>query len=203
MTKHLRWKWLLPMTVLLIIWSAGTACAAVKPADAAALKRIIGRRATETITAWRNKDAVKLSRLAHPTKGIRFSPYAYVNVKQDMVRKASQMRTFFRTTRRYLWGSYDGSGEPIDLTPAAYYKRFIYEHDFAKAKQIGYNKTLGQGNTPHNSGQVYPGATIVEYHFPGFDPQYGGMDWRSLRLVFERKGNVWYLVGVIHAEWTI
>jgi hypothetical protein len=29
------------------------------------------------------------------------------------------------------------------------------------------------------------------------------MDWESLRLVFQEEGGVWYLVGVIHDEWTI
>jgi hypothetical protein len=43
---------------------------------------------------------------------------------------------------------------------------------------------------------------IVEYYFPGFDPQYGGMDWRSLRLVFSDHGGTWYLAGIIHDEWT-
>jgi UDP-N-acetyl-2-amino-2-deoxyglucuronate dehydrogenase len=30
-----------------------------------------------------------------------------------------------------------------------------------------------------------------------------GMDWRSLRLVFEKKNDIWYLVGIIHDQWTI
>jgi hypothetical protein len=29
------------------------------------------------------------------------------------------------------------------------------------------------------------------------------MNWASLRLVFERSGNKWYLVGISHDEWTI
>jgi (p)ppGpp synthase/HD superfamily hydrolase len=44
---------------------------------------------------------------------------------------------------------------------------------------------------------------MVEYHFSGFDPKYEGMDWRSLRLVFEEKDNIWHLVGIIHDQWTI
>ena len=43
----------------------------------------------------------------------------------------------------------------------------------------------------------------MEYHFPGIDPKFEGMDWRSLRLVFEQKNCTWYLVGIIHAQWTI
>jgi len=99
--------------------------------------------------------------------------------------------------------SYDGTGDPIGLTPAQYCQRFIYDRDYTQAREVSYNRPLGQGNSLNNSLAVYPRAAIVEYHFPGFDPQYGGMDWRSLRLVFERKGRAWYLVGIIHAEWTI
>jgi len=29
------------------------------------------------------------------------------------------------------------------------------------------------------------------------------MDWASLRLVFEKFKGTWWLVGVIHAGWTI
>jgi hypothetical protein len=43
---------------------------------------------------------------------------------------------------------------------------------------------------------------IVEYYFPGFDPQYGGMDWRSLKLVFSQADGSWNLAGIIHDEWT-
>jgi hypothetical protein len=53
-----------------------------------------------------------------------------------------------------------------------------------------------------NVQQVYPGASVVEYHFPGFDDQYEGMDWRSLRLVLAQNDNAeWTLYGVIHDEW--
>jgi len=44
---------------------------------------------------------------------------------------------------------------------------------------------------------------IVEYYFPGFDPDFKGMAWRSLRLVFQELQDQWYLTGVIHSEWTI
>ena len=38
--------------------------------------------------------------------------------------------------------------------------------------------------------------------FPGFDPQYEGMDWSSLRLVIEKYNSEWRLVDLIHGEWT-
>ena len=50
--------------------------------------------------------------------------------------------------------------------------------------------------------EVRRGRKFVEYHDPGEDPQYEGMDWRSLRLVMVPDGEDWRLVGVVHAEWT-
>jgi hypothetical protein len=43
----------------------------------------------------------------------------------------------------------------------------------------------------------------MEYHFSGFEAQYEGMDWESLRLVFIQEDSTWYLVGIVHDEWTI
>ncbi|MBK8311687.1 MAG: hypothetical protein IPL04_13125 [Chitinophagaceae bacterium] len=39
--------------------------------------------------------------------------------------------------------------------------------------------------------------------FPGSIKKFDGMDWRSIRLVFKIKDGKYFLVGVIHDEWTI
>ncbi|HUM37898.1 MAG TPA: hypothetical protein PLQ85_13585, partial [Anaerolineae bacterium] len=103
----------------------------------------------------------------------------------------------------YEWGVYDGSGEPIQLTFAAYYQKFVFDHDYTTAVAVSVNERLGMGNSIDNSQEYYPGAMVVEYHFPGFDPQYGGLDWTSLRLVFQEFEGRWVLVGIIHDQWTI
>ncbi|HAA25207.1 MAG TPA: hypothetical protein DCE11_03680 [Ruminiclostridium sp.] len=166
-------------------------------------KSIIEDRATNVLTAIKNYDMEKLADAVHPDKGVRFSPYAYVDVDKDLVFTAEEVKNLAADTKTYLWGYYDGSGEPINLSFSDYYKRFIYDADFLNAEQVGYNEALGHGNTINNSFDVYENSIIVEYHFSGFDPQYVGMDWRSLRLVFEKKDDAWYLVGIIHDEWTI
>jgi hypothetical protein len=107
-------------------------------------------------------------------------------------------------TRQRVWGTYDGSGAPIRLTFTEYYKRFIYDRDFATASKISYNGgPLVQGNTHDNSFEKYPNAIIVEYHMPGVQPEQEGMDWASLRLIFEQYRGAWYLVYVVHDKWTI
>ena len=167
------------------------------------IKNIIEERARDVLTAISTQDFEKLSEAIHPEKGVRFSPYSFVDGEKDLVFSSDEIKSMVSDSGIYVWGSYDGIGEPIELSFRDYFSRFVYDADFQEAEQIGYNKILGQGNTINNSFEFYENAIIVEYHFPGIDPKYEGMDWRSLRLVFEKAGDSWYLVGVIHDEWTI
>lgn len=166
------------------------------------IKSIIEKRAKEVLTAIKNYDMEKLADAIHPNKGVRFSPYGYVDVKNHLTFTAEEVKKLGADSKTYHWGYYDGSGEPITLNFSDYYKKFIYDVDFVNAEQVGYNKTLGHGNSLNNSFDVYKNPIIVEYYFSGFDPQYEGMDWKSLRLVFEKKDDTWYLVGIIHDQWT-
>jgi hypothetical protein len=113
-----------------------------------------------------------------------------------------QILTFFSDGQSYLWGHFDGTGDPIQMTPEGYYDRFIYSRDFLEADKTGYNEVIGSGNMLENQFEIYPHAIVAEYYLEG-DPQYAGMDWRSLRLVFAPHGDQWYLVGIIHNQWTI
>ncbi|MBU7005223.1 hypothetical protein [Phosphitispora fastidiosa] len=163
-------------------------------------------RSREAITALKQDDMEKLADMVHPDKGIRFTPYAYVNTEKDdgnLVFTAAQVRNFPNDNEKYTWGYFDGTGEPILLTPVEYFKKFVYTADFANAEKISVNHTLGTGNALENQFEVYSEADIVEYYFSGFDEQYQGMDWQSLRLVFEEVNEKLYLVGIIHNQWTI
>jgi hypothetical protein len=169
-------------------------------------ERVIARRATQVILALKSRNAGKLSEFVHPKKGLRFSPYhcVYLDKPRDRVLTSRQVKTLMTDKKRYLWGEEDASGDPIRLTFAAYRRKYVYDHDYLKAKQITYNaEFLSSGNLVNNIRATYPAAIIVEYHFPGFDEKYGGMDWNSIWLVFEKQGREWYLVGIAHGEWTI
>jgi hypothetical protein len=167
-------------------------------------KRVIAGRARQVISALKAGNMARLSALVHPEKGVRFSAYAYVSPGDDLVFRRKQLPGLWASRRLYVWGSYDGSGDAIRLTFRRYYRRFVFDHDFSRAKRIGYNEAfMGRGNTLNNIRDIYPRGIVVEYHFPGFDPKYGGADWKSLWLVFEKRGSVWYLVGIVHDEWTI
>ncbi|MCJ7695867.1 MAG: hypothetical protein MUO40_10635 [Anaerolineaceae bacterium] len=158
--------------------------------------------ANAVILALQARDLKALESYVHPGLGVRFTPYAYVTEK-DLVFKREVVSRLFDDPTVYDWGAYDGSGLPIELTFEQYYDEFIYSADFANAEQVAYNQSIGQGNSINNLTDFYPDAEYVEFHFSGFDPQYEGMDWQSLRLVFVKVDALYYLVGIINAQWTI
>lgn len=167
-------------------------------------ERIIAKRANEAFAAIKSGDMKRLAALVHPDLGVRFSPYGHIRpgADGDVVLTRDQLSAAMSDQTVRLWGYFDGSGEPINLTFADYFKRFVGDRDWTAAPQVAYNNIIGQGNTLINIRDVYPHAIYVEAHYPGTE-KYGGMDWSSLRLVFEAKGNTWYLVGIVHDQWTI
>jgi len=166
-------------------------------------EEIIKETADEVILALGNKDAEKIAESVHPVTGVRFTPYTYVSPERDIVFNNEEMKNFFKNQNSYLWGYYDGSGNEILLRPVEYYEEFIYSEDFIEAEEIGYNEVLSTGNMLENQFEVYKNPILVEYYFPGFNPDYAGMDWKSLRLIFEEYKSSWKLTGIIHNQWTI
>jgi len=134
---------------------------------------------------------------------VRFTPYTYVSLDRDLVFKKDDLKNFFENQKFYTWGSFDGTGDDISLTPSKYYEKFIYPVDYKNAEQIGYNKVLSSGNMLENQFDVYENPIVVEYYFSGFNPEYEGLDWRSVRLVFEKYEDAWFLVGIINNQWTV
>ena len=156
----------------------------------------------KVVAALKNKDMKTLATFVHPTKGVRFSPYGYVDAENDLIFKRSQIPSLMLERRAYVWGGADGTGDEINLGFPAYFNKFVYDKDFARAPQIVYNRIAKQGNTIVNVAEAYKNAKFVEYHFPGTRKN-DGMDWGSLSLVFEKVGAEWFLVGVSHDQWTI
>jgi hypothetical protein len=155
------------------------------------------------VRALKNQDFAQLAGLVHPTLGVRFTPYGYVSAA-DLVFEAGQVAAFATDPTQYVWGVYDGRGDPIELTFTEYYERFVYNRDYAAAPEVAFNETNVQsGNTLDNWAEFYPEGILVEYHFPQSDDPNAGFDWRALRLVFQQANGEWYLVGLLHLEWTI
>jgi hypothetical protein len=158
----------------------------------------------EVLAALKERNASRLARLVHPSRGVRFSPFAYVRSDSDVVIRPDSVGLLFTDQTRRVWGHSDGTGDPIVLTFTNYYERYVYDVDFAAAPRRAFDAPpIRSGNTPSNLRAAYPTARWIEFHFPGFDDRYGGMDWRSLWLVFEELRGRWFLVGVVHGSWTI
>ena len=158
-------------------------------------------RAAGVIAAIKNQDMAILSGYVHPVEGLRFSPYAFVS-DTNQVFSVDQVASMMADSKVYTWGQYSGSGEPIDLGFPAYYSQFLYDVDFANAPEMSLNHRLGASTSMDNIFEYYQNSMFVEFYFPGFDAQYEGLDWRSLRLVFAEYNGTWYLVGIIHDQWT-
>lgn len=143
----------------------------------------------------------EFSTFVHPEKGVQFSPYAYIDTIENItLHKVDFQET---NTKKILWGFYDGRGDSISLTLNEYLKKFVYDVDFINAEQTKLDTIIGSGSSLNNLKEIYPNNHFVECYFSGFNPEYDGMDWRTLRLVFEEYENKTVLIAIIHDQWTI
>lgn len=159
----------------------------------------VGLKALKALQA---KDYDAFAALFHPTEGVRFSPYGFI----DPTHKQVLAKDFLEAiTRNWIltWGHVDGSGEAIKIRVKAYIDKFVYNADYLHAPQKSYDSIIGKGNSIDNLKDTYPQLHFTEYHFKGFDEKYRGLDWTSLRFVFKKYNNAYYLVAVIHDQWTV
>lgn len=135
--------------------------------------------------------------------GVLFSPYGYIDSARS--KKLSPDDFLIAIEKKWIltWGAYDGTGDPIKLTVTDYLKKFVYNANYENAEAIGFDEVIKQGNSSNNLKVVFPNHHFIDYHFSGFDQELKGMDWTSLRLVFEKRNGEYFLVAVIHDQWTI
>lgn len=159
--------------------------------------------ATEVMIMLKEKDFEKLAHdYVDETKGLRFSPYAFIDKEKDVKLTSEQVKNLATDSNIRNWGSYDGSGEPISINFESYYKDFVYNQDFVNPDKIGFNKAISSGNTTNNMKEAYPSANFVEFLYEGSEAN-AQIDWASISLVFEKKEGTWKLVGIVHSQWTI
>jgi hypothetical protein len=152
--------------------------------------------------ALKTADYYQLADFVHPVQCLRFSPYPYL-YENGQTFCPDELSVLPGSDTIFTWGRYDGTGDPIELSFLDYHQRFVYDQDYLQPDVVGLNQEVSSGNAINNIPDLYPDGMIIEYHFPGFDPQYGGMDWRSLRMVFIEDKGGWFLVALVHGEWTI
>ena len=157
-------------------------------------------QAEAVVRALASRDWEALAAQSHP-QGVRFSPYAFIDSSQALVLSPQEIRRLGTDEEIKTWGRYTDTGTPIYLRFDGYYARFLYDRPFARGVQGPPNTVLRSGNQINNLRRVYPGEAnaFVEYHVPGTAAR-DGLDWSSLRLVFERREQAWYLVALVHDE---
>ena len=148
-------------------------------------------------------DWATLAAYVHPDRGVTFTPYSTVDLDSNLNFTASQIKNLAQDETVYTWGFEDGRGDPIQMTFAQYFERYVYDRDYTQVPQIGIDRIMTGGNALENLPDAYPGCRFVDFSFPSADPVNDGLDWTSLKLVFLPEGEHWYLVGVVHGEWTI
>lgn len=134
--------------------------------------------------------------------GVLFSPYGHIDLAQS--KKLSPDDLLLAVDKQWIltWGKYDGTGEAIKLTIADYFKKFVYNADYLNAEAVSFDAVIKQGNSVNNLKEIFPTQHFIDYHFSGFDQKFKGMDWTSLRLVFEKQNGEYFLVAIIHDQWT-
>lgn len=163
---------------------------------------ILVARALDVAGYIRDGDWAALAGSVHPDKGVTFTPYSSVS-ESDLCFTPEEVAAFGSVSKTYLWGSYDGSGAPMNLSVAEYFARFVNNADYTCAPLLAVDRVISSGNAVENVADAYPDAHFVELYYSGMDPVNEGFDWCALKLVFEPVEGVLRLVGVIHSEWTI
>jgi hypothetical protein len=166
-------------------------------------QKLLAGREQKVILALKQRDMNALAKYVHPEKGVRFSPYLFINLDSDPVFSADKIRSFFQDRAERIWGYYEDTAKPLKLTNEAYFNSFVYDENYAFADQINYNREIKGSLTAGNVFEVYPKTIVVEYLCSKNGNPEEDSDWRDLKLIFAAEGESWYLVGLVHDQWTI
>jgi hypothetical protein len=148
----------------------------------------------------RDNQTYTLSQFVHPQRGIRFSPYVFLETKAGRVWSRSEIARAKQNRQSYNWGQRDGLEENIQLTWDGFRREFLVPRDFSRGT-LTIQATRSRGNTINNLKQVYPDAVLAEFYLPG-SRKYGGMDWNGLWLVWRPVKSRWYLAALVSDRWT-
>ena len=137
--------------------------------------------------------------------GLGFSPYAR-NLDRLAVRRLTRqsLKDFVASRQAMDWGRYDGSGEPILLTPMAYHRQFVYDVDYlSKGRPVHLSVEQVAAQTGLSAvAAAYPAADLVLYRFAGSRAAQF-KDARELLLILNRAQGRWCLEAIAHSEDTV
>ncbi|WP_078555058.1 FlxA-like family protein [Bacillus alkalicellulosilyticus] len=169
--------------------------------ESASLEEQLRGRGDDVVIALENQNFQSFANYVHPEKGVRFSPYAHVLPDEHLRFSAEEVMNFSNDQEEYEWGTQDGSGYPITMTPTQYYEEYIYIREFSReASKIKINEIESRGNLIINIEETYPDAQFVSYYVTAGEEE---LNWANLILAFEELDGEWYLVGLAVDRWTI
>ena len=172
------------------------------PISADISQQTLRQQALRIQRALANKDFSRITNDIHPTRGVRFSMYAYVRLETDKVFSRGQYAQYLQQSNiRFTWGEKDGTGDVLITPLPTYLDTWVDGKKFNNAN-ISINEFKNNGNSINNLKEIYQRSDVVEFYDKGTD-EYDGMDWRVLRLVFDEYQGKRYLVAIINDQWTV
>ena len=155
------------------------------------------------LQAMENHSYDSIAAFVPPEKGVTFTPYSTVDFETDRTFTQAQIRDLAKDDTVYTWGYVDGRGSLINMTMAQYFQEYVFNTDYTQAAVIGVDRIVMSGNALENLAEAYPGCRFVDFCVPGSGEGGSGLDWSSLKLVFEPGDKTWLLVGIVHGQWTV
>lgn len=162
---------------------------------------LLFQMATKILNTVKNRDYKRLAPFIHPQHGIRFSAHANIDTIKDRKFSVDELITLAKQNRKISWNSgWTDDAELLNVNQ--YFSKYIYDVDFLNAELKSLNKFHSQGTELNNIKEIYPGCNVVELFFSGFEKKYEGIDFRALRLVFKMQDKIFYLIAIVHDQWT-
>lgn len=157
----------------------------LSPADARAL---LAAPVEKIVIALRDKRMKDLASFVNPAWGLQFAPYVSVLTSGTVKVPHAELPGLFAQTHKRDWGTEDGSGDPLRLTFAEYYRRFVYDRDYVHPPNLSFNTFLGSSNDVNEVDSVFPQGQTAELLFAASEAE----QFSSMVLVFERDQTRWW-----------
>lgn len=155
--------------------------------------------ATGVLELLRTEDYSSLSGKVDPEEGITFTAYSTVNFSSDLHFTQEEFKAALNSSGEYIWGVDQASGDPLRMTASEYLSDFLWDTDYSAAPEIGIDLVIFQGSAQEeNVIEAYPDCRVVDFSVPSQTAE--GAGFYSLKLVFHRTGEEWYLRGIVHSK---